>query len=197
MLNPKPIDEVYFLIPISSHQRRIPLPHGNGGSFPNQVLGQRKRRSQTGSESILCRGKPAANASEIGRALEISPSTVGRFLSRLATHDGLYRKLGRPSKTPPLHLVQELEDSVVSNPFETRCAAGESRLLTPAAFRRFRHSAGIYFYRTVPMPGVKAIHRQKPANFAARMLEEAKTDNRPIVFTDESIFVQYLSRPGV
>jgi hypothetical protein len=47
------------------------------------------------------------------------------------------------------------------------------------------------------MPGLKAIHEQKRANFAAQMLEEAKTDHQPIVFTDESMFMQNLSRPGV
>jgi DNA-binding CsgD family transcriptional regulator len=114
---------------------------------------------------------------QIARKLRISSNTIRTFLYRLKKNKRLHGKPGRPRKAPPPELVQDLTESVTLDPFETLRTAGGPRGLTPSNVKRIRNFAGIRFFRTVPVPALKAIHREKRVAFASRILSN-ETDER-------------------
>jgi hypothetical protein len=168
-----------------------PRPAGKHG--PSE---RKQRLTEDQQIEIVKMNAREKNSVKIGEKLRIPPSTVRAFLCRLEKTRCLHRKPGRPRKPPPPELVQELADSVTSDPFETVRAAGKMRDLSAASVKRIRNIAGIRFYRTIPTPALTPVHIQKRLAFARRMLEN-REDQRPIVFSDESQFIHNRARPGV
>jgi hypothetical protein len=131
---------------------------------------------------------------QIERKLDILPNTVRSLVHRMQKNQTLYCTRGRPKKkvAPPV-LMETITLSVGSNPLQSLVESTNTSGLNTALVMRIRHSKEIRYHDTVPIALLKPEHIRKRNEFAVRMTREIQTNNRPIICTEESTFVQALN----